>query len=255
MTGTTEELAESDVPPSPPPLTRTQLALRSVGELLVTAGVVVLLFCVYELFWTNVTAGRDTDAVTQHLRQQWAAPLSTPSPAPTPTASASASPTTPAPTIPMGDAIALLHIPRLGADWVKPVVQGVALPDLAKGIGHYPKTALPGEVGNFALAGHRATNGEPFKYIDQVRDGDKVVVETRTTWYTYVVDRHLIVEPTDVWVLDPVPGKPDAKPTEKLITLTSCEPRWASYHRWIVFGHLESEQPKSQGTPAALTAG
>ena len=90
-----------------------------------------------------------------------------------------------------------------------PVVQGVSLPDLSRGVGHYPKTAVPGEIGNFAVAGHRATNGEPFAHLDAVQVGDSLVVETRSEWLTYVVDKVRIVAPSAVWVLDPVPGKPD----------------------------------------------
>ena len=70
-----------------------------------------------------------------------------------------------------GEAFALLRIPRLGEDYRVPIVEGVSLEDLAAGVGHYPDTALPGEVGNFSVAGHRATNGEPFAYLDQLRNG------------------------------------------------------------------------------------
>ncbi|HSF26542.1 MAG TPA: class E sortase, partial [Actinomycetes bacterium] len=152
-----------------------QAVTRGVGELLITAGVVILLFCAYQLFWTNVTAGHATDQVVSALRQQWTQP-----PAPAPTGPSAAGPTTAPvpPSVPLGDALALMHIPRLGADWVKPVVQGVDLPDLARGLGHYPKTAGPGEVGNFAVAGHRATNGEPLRDIDKIKPGDTIVVET-----------------------------------------------------------------------------
>jgi sortase A len=223
---------------------------RGLGELLITAGLVILLFCAYQLFWTNVTADRAADQVVSQLRRQWIDPGAGPAPT---AAGPSSAPAPPA--VPLGDALALIHIPRLGDDWVKPVVQGVDLPDLARGLGHYPKTANAGEVGNFAVAGHRATNGEPLRNIDKIKKGDTIVVETATDWFTYVVDKHQIVTPTDVWVIEPVPGKPTAKPTQALITLTSCEPRWASYKRWIVFGHLESSMSKAEGTPAALAAG
>jgi sortase A len=140
----------------------------------------------------------------------------------------------------------------LGKKYSVPVVQGVSLGALARGIGHYPGTVMPGHVGNFAVAGHRATHGEPFAYLDRLHKGDVVIVETRTDWFVYRMDRVRIVEPTDVWVIDPVPGKPDAKPTQQLITLTTCNPRWASTQRLIVFGHLESRQDKSEGPPSQL---
>jgi sortase A len=151
-----------------------------------------------------------------------------------------------------GKGFAFLHIPRLGKNWTVPVVEGVDLPDLARGVGHYPDTARPGQIGNFAVAGHRATNGEPFATLDRMRAGDFVVAETRSRWFTYVVDRTEIVEPDSTWVLDPVPGKPGATPTQALLTLTTCNPRWASTQRLIVFGHLQESLSKKDGRPAAL---
>lgn len=225
---------------------RPRAAVRGLGELFITAGLVLLLFCAYQLFWTNVEAQRAQDQVTHDITDDWRrtgpqAPQTQPGSGAVTTAA--------------GDGFALLHIPRLGEGWTKPIVEGVKLGDLARGVGHYPQTAGPGAVGNFAVAGHRATHGEPFRNLDRMRTRDVVVVETKDTWYTYVVDRTQIVEPTDVWVLDPVPGKPQAKPSQRLITLTTCNPRWASTERLIVFGHLESSRPKAQGPPSVLAAG
>jgi sortase A len=213
--------------------------VRGVGELLITAGLVLLLFVAYQLVWTNVEAQRRTDAVAGDVRDAWQRP-------PTTTTG------TQVVALKKGKGFAFLHIPRLGRKWSVPVIQGVSLPDLSKGVGHYPRTALPGEVGNFAVAGHRATNGEPFAYLDKVRKGDLVVAETEDSWFTYVVDRTKIVSPTSVWVLDPVPGHPGATPSEPLLTLTTCNPRWASYERLIVFGHLTETRSKAEGPPDAL---
>ncbi len=220
-------------------------AVRGLGELLITAGLVLMLFVAYQLVWTNYEAHRQTDQVAGDLREAWSRPPAAPG---TGTGPATGKPTT----VDFGEGIAFLHIPRLGESWSVPVVQGVDLADLTRGIGHYPGTARPGQVGNFALAGHRATNGQPFAYLDRVRPGDAVVVETRTRWYTYVVDSTRIVSPSSIWVLDPVPGKPDATPTDELITLTTCNPRWASYERLIVFGHLEETRKRKAGPPQAL---
>lgn len=231
--------------------------MRTVGELLITAGVVVLLFCIYQLFWTNVVSDRQAQAVTDRLRQQWhvTAPVS-PLPQPSQTAPATDPTPSPIPSPGVGQGFAILHVPSLGSGWARPLVEGVGLPQLAEGVGHYPGTALPGQVGNFALAGHRATNGEPFAHIEMIKVGDLVYVETKNAWYTYRITKtHLIVPPTAVWVLDPVPGKPSAKPTEALITLTTCEPRWASYTRWIDFGTLVDTRPASAGAPPSLAGG
>jgi sortase A len=216
---------------------------RGLGELLITAGLVVLLFVVYQLYWTNVVARQAQGEVADEIRDAWQRP---------PTRSAGTAGGTDLTAVDFGEGFAFLRIPRLGRDWTVPVVQGVGLDDLARGVGHYPTSAGPGEVGNFAVAGHRATNGEPFAYLDQLRKGDVVVAETRSRWYTYVVDSTRIVRPTDTWVIDPVPGRPGARPTERLLTLTTCNPRWASTERLIVFGHLRGSTPKSDGPPAVL---
>ena len=218
-------------------------AVRGTGELLITAGLVVLLFVAYQLVWTNYEAHKATDSVASDLRDSWDRP--------NPSGAGPAAARGPK-KVDFGKGFAFLHIPRLGKNWTIPVVEGVDLPDLAKGVGHYPKTAQPGAIGNFAVAGHRATNGEPFAYLDKVRKGDLVVAETEDSWFTYVVDRTKIVSPTSVWVLDPVPGHPGATPSEPLLTLTTCNPRWASYERLIVFGHLTETRSKAEGPPDAL---
>ena len=102
------------------------------------------------------------------------------------------------------------------------------------------------------MAGHRATNGQPFAYLDRVHRGSYVVAETRDSWFTYVIDSVHIVPPDSTWVLDPVPGHPAQKPTRELITLTTCNPRWASYQRMILFGHLVTTRAKTDGPPPLL---
>jgi len=217
-------------------VTSARTAVRGFGEVLITVGVVLLLLCVYQLFYTNVEADRAQGKVRGSLAEQWRNPVSLKR-------------------IPLGDGFALMRIPRLGHDWVKPIVQGVGARELAKGLGHYPDSAMPGRLGNFAIAGHRATHGEPFHNMDQVRRGDAVVVELRDRWFIYRVDSTEIVLPSEVEVVLPVPRKPDAEPTKRLITLTTCHPRWASTHRMIVYGHLDKVEKKVPNeVPSVLTA-
>jgi sortase A len=213
-------------------------AIGVFGELLITAGVVVLLFVVYQLVWTNFQADRVAQQKLNTIEHTWE----------------DITPQDPEFDLPLksGEAFAILHIPRLGDSYRVPIVQGVSLDALASGVGHYPETAMPGEVGNFSVAGHRATNGEPFAYLDQLQKGDPVIVETGTTWYTYQVTEESIVQPTQVDVILPVPGEPGAEPTKRLMTLTTCNPRWASYERLIFHAKLIDELPKGEGRPAAL---
>lgn len=241
------------------------MAARWVGDILLTLGVVVGLLLVYQLWWTNVQAAQAAESAREELTAAWVAPavVATPSPSPSAlpspssTPSPSASPDAQAPepvAVPaVGKPFALMYIPRLrGSVWGIPVVEGVGLDELAKGVGHYPGTAMPGEIGNFATAAHRATHGEPFKDIDRIKAGDTVIVETKNGWYVYELDEDQIVAPKDVWVIDPVPGEPEATPTEALITLTTCNPRWASTERWIWWGHLVEQRARADGPPAEL---
>lgn len=238
---------------------RVRLVARTLGEILITVGLVLLLLVVYQLWWTNVEADRAADQVRDEIVATWARDAE---PQPQPSGSGAPTPT-PTPTGPIrvpkpeaGEGFGLVYIPRLSDSvWGTPLIEGVTLPDLARGIGHYPDSAIPGQKGNFAIAGHRATNGEPLKDIDRLRVGDTVIIETQDAWYTYVLEKDQVVDPTALWVVDPVPGDPGAKPTERLITVTTCNPRWASYERWIWWGTRESVLPKWKGTPPAIEAG
>src|ERR671933_818200 len=114
---------------------------------------------------------------------------------------------------------------------------------------------MVGGVGNFALAGHRVTYGKPLNRIAELQVGDPVVVETGDAWYVYRVTGHEVVTPDRVDVIAPVPGQPDAAPTQRIITLTACHPEFSARYRYVVHGVMESWQPRSAGAPAVLAAG
>ena len=242
-----------------------------VGELAITAGAVLLLFVVWQLGIVGITANRAQAATVDSLERQFAGSQPTPSPttssaattpAPTATGHNATSAPSPNPTStattppqpPSGDAFAIVRIPRLGAGWAKPVYQGVGANVLAEGIGHYPDTQLPGGVGNVGLAGHRAGHGNPLIDIDTIRPGDAIVVETTDSYSVYRAERSEIVPPNDVQVLAPVPEQPGATPTEAWLTLTSCEPKYGSTNRFIVFAKLDRTVPRDQGPPTDALA-
>lgn len=216
-----------------------------LGELLLTVGALLLLLCVYELGWTNVTAGRAETALRSEIDASFAAAV--------PGDGSTGATTEVIPDPRPGKGFAFMYIPRLSDKvWAAPVVEGVTKADLKGAIGHYVTSAMPGQVGNFAVAAHRATNGELFRDIDLLRAGDKVYVETATTWYVYKLTRDEIVKPTQTGVVLPVPNKPGVAPTRAILTLTTCHPRWASFERWIWYGDLIDSQPKSEGDPPGL---
>ncbi|GAA4858172.1 class E sortase [Kitasatospora terrestris] len=224
------------------------VAARLVGELFITLGVVMLLFVSYQLWWTNVQADQQADAAGQQLEQQWNGQQQ-------PTAAPGAPGAKPAGTFEPGQGFAIIHIPKLGLKY--PVAEGTQKQQvLDKGlVGHYTGTAMPADAaGNFAVAAHRTTHGQPFRKIGQLAPGDLIVVETATAYYTYKVAGGIPeTPPTNVGVIQPVPkGSPFTRPG-RYITLTTCTPEFSARGRLIVFGSMTEERPRSQGQPDALT--
>lgn len=194
-------------------------ALRIFGELAITVGAVLALFCAYLIWGTGAETARHQQALEGQLRQE----------PPRPTLLGR---------IELGRALALIRIPRLGADYRYAIVEGVDAGRLRMGPGHYPGTALPGKVGNFALAGHRTTYAAPFRHIGRLRPGDDIIIEAREARYTYRVTAKKVVAPHAMEVIAPVPGRPGRRPTEAMITLTTCHPEYSARQRLVVFGRL-----------------
>ena len=206
--------------------------LRGMGWLFIFIGVVVLLYLVYSLLYTN----RATEQAQAGLGDEWDLYLQEGG-GQLPGDGEDGE----APAADPGSAVAALEFRRPGQDkplvHEKPlyVVQGVSLGDLQRGPGHYPGTALPGEKGNFAVAGHRTTYGAPFFNLDQLRKGDHVIVTARDgKRYTYRVHTQEIVAPSDTWVIAPDP----LERGRNTLTLTTCNPRFSNAQRLIVFAEL-----------------
>ncbi|MFJ8295147.1 class E sortase [Streptomyces sp. NPDC094447] len=216
-----------------------------VGELFITFGVVMLLFVAYQLWWTNVLAGQETDRAKERIEDTWAKD------------GAEKDDSKPGVFEP-GEGFAIMYIPKL--DVVVPVAEGINKAKvLDKGmVGHYAegrlKTAMPSDKqGNFAVAGHRNTHGEPFRYINRLQPGDPIVVETRNAYYTYEMASILPqTAPSNVSVIDPVPKGSGFTEPGRYLTLTTCTPEFTSTYRMIVWGKLVEERPRSQGKPKAL---
>ncbi|MER6051618.1 class E sortase [Streptomyces sp. NPDC001793] len=226
--------------------------VRTASEICLTAGTLIVLFVVYLLYWTGVRADSAMDGEIDRLQQQWSTgPVAAGTPAPgTPAPTAAAPPGRYEP----GRSFAVMYIPRFGPDWAKPVLEGTGTDVLQRGLGHYDRTARLGATGNFAVAGHRRTYGDPFKDFPRLRPGDAVVLTDGTTWFTYRIDnRPFTTLPTDIGVIDPVPRESGFTGPGRYLTLTTCEPEWGHSHRLIAWAHLDSTQPVTQGRPSALT--
>ncbi|KUO21492.1 class E sortase [Streptomyces dysideae] len=228
-----------------------RVVVRTVSELCITFGTVIVLFVVYVLFWTGVKADNVMDDQIDQLQEQWSKGAVSPTAA-APGASVPAVPAEPAP-YKNGRPFAIMYVPRLGFTWNKPVLEGTATGTLKKGLGHYASTARLGEKGNFSVAGHRRTYGDPFKDFPRLRRGDAVVLTDGVTWFTYRIDQGPYKTlPTDVEVIDPVPRKSGYTREGRYLTLTTCDPEWGHSHRLIVWAHLDSTQPVEAGKPEAL---
>ncbi|MFJ5274960.1 class E sortase [Streptomyces sp. NPDC088358] len=216
------------------------LVSRMIGEVFITTGVLMLLFVTYQLWWSNVRAHEQAGSAAHHLQEDWASGKRSPG------------------TFEPGQGFAILHIPKL--DVVAPIAEGTSKTKvLDRGmVGHYGegslKTAMPdAKTGNFGLAGHRNTHGEPFRYINRLKPGDAIVVETQDDYFVYKMASILpVTSPSNTSVLAPVPKGSGFTGPGRYITLTTCTPEFTSKYRMIVWGKMVEERPRSKGKPDAL---
>lgn len=225
------------------------------GEILVTIGVVLFLFAFYESYWTNIEAGKAQSIVNEDLDRTWSNPRTIHTPE-------------------LGEAFARIYIPSFGSDFHFAIVEGTTDEDLLKGPGHYDNTQMPGQPGNFAVAGHRVGKGAPFNDLGKLETCDSIIIETQTQWFIYkvmpidgaaptcfspeqqarmttgdysdVAGRKITV-PTDVGVIAPLPGTdtPVNDSLEQIITLTTCHPQFSNAERMIIHGMLTAVEPKN----------
>jgi sortase A len=188
----------------------------------------------WEMFGTNYVSAQKHQAIVGDITREWAQGGQTVEAAGTQVAS-------------------LVRIPRFGRKYAVPVLEGTTPRVLASGFGHFKSSAGPGDAGNFALAAHRVTHGEPLRRMPQLRPGDEIVIETAVARYTYVLDTAgdaLSVDFTQSWVLDPLPVNPNggvqppAGAGEHLITIATCAELFHTDSRLVAFGHLEKVEPR-----------
>ena len=212
---------------------------RWLGLGLIAAGLVILGYVGWQLWGTNWLSHRAQERIVDDVQDQWEVGEVTELEG------------IEVVQVPEGSVTALIRIPEFGDDYVIPVLEGTSDEVLAAGYGHFEDTANPGEVGNYALAAHRVTHGEPLRDMPSLDIGDEVIVETRAATYTYVLTSggdDLRVTFEDGWVVQPLPDNPDPGGVEpaqeegqRLITLTTCAELFHTDDRLIAFGVLESK--------------
>jgi sortase (surface protein transpeptidase) len=231
---------------------------RGIGQTLVTAGLVVLLFVVYEVWVTDLLTAQRQGELSDELQEQWGDP--------TVGNGFTGQPID----VAVGEPFAVVHIPRLGEDYSRVVVEGTGTEELTEGPGHYVDTAMPGEQGNLAIAGHRVGRGSPFLDLDQLRPGDPIVVETAEGWFVYRVlgdpatgdftgpngiPGQQVVTPDQVDVISPTPdAAPEVPASGAYLTLTTCHPKYSAQQRLVIHAQLDTAQSRADAPdgPAAL---
>ncbi|WP_158895322.1 class E sortase [Amycolatopsis anabasis] len=201
--------------------------VREVAEALLTIGAVFLFFIAYQMVGKSATVAREQGRLGSELDRIWQG-------VPGVAHSSQNGPDSSNLTPPPGAPFARLRIPSLSASWT--VVEGVSTSALRNSPGHYPGTALPGEIGNFALAGHRSAG--LFLDLDRLTTASTVEVETKTWLFTYRVYQLAVVKPDATSVIDANPDQPGLLPFKRVLTLTTCHPRWSNTSRLIVHASL-----------------
>ena len=214
--------------------------IGAIGRVLVTVGLLILLFVAYQLWGTGIYEARaQSDPESQfnrELARQRSQSTTTTTAAPTATTAPLALPSAPGD----GDPVGVIKIDKIGVD--KVVVQGTSVPDLRKGPGLYTGSPLPGQLGNAAIAGHRTTYGAPFGDLDQLARGDTISVRTLTgTWEYVLADDPFAVSPNQTEVLDPTTDPATGQQLATL-TLTTCEPKYQATQRLIVHAKLNTDR-------------
>lgn len=228
---------------------RAPLSVAGIlGELLITAGLLVLGYIVWQPWYTSTVVAEAQSGIANGWSETWASEAEPPS-------------TEGMPVVPPaenGAVFANLHVPAFAPGFVNTISQSVdpasVLNNPDRGIGHYETTQLPGEPGNVALAGHRSGPLiNAFREVMNLRVGDPLFVETPQGWYTYRFRSIEYVLPTETDVLNPFPRLDGAPGDDQILTLTTCHPKWAGTdERAIAYAVLESYQPLSDGVPAEL---
>lgn len=226
------------------------IMLGVLGELMITAGLLIAGYLVWNVWWDS----NQSVAVAQEQVNEFYERVE---PAPREEGVLITEGTPPEiDTVGHGETLGVLIVPRWYGKTsnAMPIREGVT-PDVLDqaAAGHYPETLMPSELGNMALAGHRRTHGNSFRFVNELEVGDQLIVETAETWYVYEMTSDQIVTPDQTDVIAPVPGQPGESPFEYQLTLTTCHSptlgEWGNSHRWITHSTLLGWMDRNDGMP------
>jgi sortase A len=225
--------------------------LGVLGDVLITAGVLVLMFIGWQQWFNDIVVGRQHAQAAQQINDSFGKVTD-------PSAEPAGGWGTPKVSAQPGNAqvFGTMYVPRFGATYAVPLAGGTTTAGTLDtiGVGHYDDTQMPGQVGNFAVAGHRTTHGAPFNGIANLQLGDEIYIGTADGWYTYTFRNTEYVAPTQVSVLDMAPDQVDVRTTDRVMTMTSCNPLYSARERIVAFSVFDSWQPRKAGPPAAIAS-
>jgi sortase A len=242
----------------------TRTVLGVTGEILITIGVLVQLFWLWNVGINDWIQGFTQTQAASTISQQWQEDAGIPDPDSDDDRDAGVTvygtpvdgPPPVVDVVSQGTAFATLYVPRFGETYQRAIGEGVdlatVLNDSRLGVGRYPQSTPLGEEGNFAIAGHRTSFGASFGNISELRLGDRLYIETREGWYSYAFRNLEYVWPTEVDVLNPVPKQNAVEVTDRLLTLTSCHPRFSDAERIIAYAVFDGWYPRAGGPPADI---
>lgn len=248
-------MRQRTAPPERQPLGPVRGTIRVIGELCITAGLILILFVAWQLWWTDIGANKNNSDIAHSLTHQWNREGASAPPAKAKGDSAGSFGKPAVSKAPdKNTAFGIMYVPRFGNDYYRTIAQGTDLVPVLDhiGIGHYESSVMPGQLGNFAVAGHRTTYGKPLNKIADLRPGDLIVVETKAGWYTYTFRNFNVVLPDHVSVIDAVPDAPTMKPTDRFMTLTACNPMYSARERYVAYAVMTDWRPAADGAPPAI---
>jgi LPXTG-site transpeptidase (sortase) family protein len=227
-----------------------------VNDLMISAGALLLLFVFWYLFINDPIQGQRQNQSALDFAAQWHnpdAPTTYSNPMDGAYPSTKDVPVTRSPQA--GKAFALLYVPRFGDDYVRTIAEGVedtVLNSNILGVGRYSGSDQLGGYGNFALAAHRTSFGAPFGNIGELRLGDYIYVEVPEGWHAYAFRNLEYVWETEIGVLNSFPKLEDEVPGSRVITLTSCHPKFTVSERVIAYGVYIGWYPREGGPPSEV---
>ena len=235
---------------------RTKSALWTIlgilAELMLTAAAICALYIAWQMWWTGVQSEHNQIETRQSV--SWSDPGKSGNV--TVAKAQQGDPPIQPQSATEGELIAQIYIPRFGSQWQRNLVEGTDLTQLNKhGLGHYTDSQMPGQVGNFAFAGHRNGYGQPLGDVDKLQEGDPIIVRTQDYWYVYHYTSYKIVLPTQTEVVAANPENPGAAPTKRMLTMTTCEPKYSTpTHRWISYAEFSYWAKVADGIPQELAS-